>query len=61
LLVAIFAALPWVSVAGSSTPEYSIQAIRYGSADDHVASLAMGAPEGEQIMRQARFHVRPAG
>jgi glyoxylase-like metal-dependent hydrolase (beta-lactamase superfamily II) len=49
LLVAILAALPWVSFAGSSTPEYSIQAIRYGSADDEVASLVMGAPKGEKI------------
>jgi glyoxylase-like metal-dependent hydrolase (beta-lactamase superfamily II) len=49
LLVAILAVLPWVSFAGSSTPEYSIQAIRYGSADDEVASLVMGAPKGEKI------------
>jgi len=49
LLLAILAALPWLSFAGSSTPEYSIQAIRYGSADDEVASLVMGAPKGEKI------------
>jgi glyoxylase-like metal-dependent hydrolase (beta-lactamase superfamily II) len=49
LLVAILAALPWVSFAGSSTPEYSIQAIRYGSAEDDVAGLVMGAPKGEKI------------
>jgi glyoxylase-like metal-dependent hydrolase (beta-lactamase superfamily II) len=30
-------------------PEYSIQAIRYASAEDEVAGLAMGAPKGEKI------------
>lgn len=49
LLAAILAALPWVGFAGSSTPEYSIQAIRYGSAEDEVAGLVMGAPKGEKI------------
>jgi len=45
LLVAVLAALPWVSFAGSSTPEYSIQAIRYASAEDDVSSLVMCAPK----------------
>lgn len=49
LLVAILAALPWVGFAGPSTPDYSIQAIRYGSADDDVSSLVVGAPKGEKI------------
>ncbi|MGA7921032.1 MAG: N-acyl homoserine lactonase family protein [Candidatus Acidiferrales bacterium] len=49
LLATILAALPWVGIAGSSTPEYSIQAIRYGSAEDDVASLVMGAPKDEKI------------
>src|SRR5215831_16966183 len=30
-------------------PEYSIQAIRYASAEDEVAGLVMGAPKGEKI------------
>lgn len=29
-------------------PDYSIQAIRYASADDEVAGLVMGAPKGEK-------------
>ena len=49
LCVVILAVLPWVSFAGSSTPVYSIQAIRYGSAEDDVASLVMGVPNGEKI------------
>jgi glyoxylase-like metal-dependent hydrolase (beta-lactamase superfamily II) len=49
LLAAILAALPWAHFAGSSTPEYSIQAIRYGSAEDNVAGLVMGAPKDEKI------------
>jgi glyoxylase-like metal-dependent hydrolase (beta-lactamase superfamily II) len=36
--------VPWVDSGSSSTPEYSIQAIRYGSAEDDVASLVVGAP-----------------
>src|SRR6266568_8396379 len=30
-------------------PEYSIQAIRYASAEDEVAGLVMGAPKDEKI------------
>ena len=36
-----------VPVAGS--PQYSIQAIRYASAEGEVAGLVMGAPKGEKI------------
>jgi glyoxylase-like metal-dependent hydrolase (beta-lactamase superfamily II) len=32
-----------------TSPEYSIQAIRYASADGEVAGLVMGAPKGEKI------------
>ncbi|MFY9529802.1 MAG: N-acyl homoserine lactonase family protein [Candidatus Acidiferrales bacterium] len=32
-----------------ATPDYSIQAIRYASAEDEVAGLVMGAPKGEKI------------
>src|SRR5580700_1778229 len=42
-------ALPAFSPAKPATPEYSIQAIRYASAEDEVAGLVMGAPKGEKI------------
>jgi glyoxylase-like metal-dependent hydrolase (beta-lactamase superfamily II) len=48
LLSAIFVVLPCAGFAASSTPEYSIQAIRYASAEDDVANLVVGAPH-EQI------------
>ena len=32
-----------------TTPDYSIQGIRYASAEDEVAGLVMGAPKGEKI------------
>jgi hypothetical protein len=41
LLAAIFIALSWAGFAGSSTPEYSIQAIRHASAEDDAAGLVM--------------------
>jgi glyoxylase-like metal-dependent hydrolase (beta-lactamase superfamily II) len=37
------------AVTGASGPEYSIQAIRYASAEDEVAGLVMGAPKDEKI------------
>ena len=37
------------TLAGAPAPEYSIQAIRYASAEDEVAGLVMGAPKGEKI------------
>lgn len=33
----------------ASGPDYSIQAIRYASAEDEVSGLVMGAPKGEKI------------
>src|SRR5216684_2430111 len=42
-------ALPAFSPAKAATPEYTIQAIRYASAEDEVAGLVMGAPKGEKI------------
>src|SRR5213080_4512302 len=42
-------ALPAFSPARAATPEYTIQAIRYASAEDEVAGLLMGAPKGEKI------------
>ncbi len=44
LLVILASALP-----PATAPEYSIQAIRYASAEDEVAGLVMGAPKGEKI------------
>jgi glyoxylase-like metal-dependent hydrolase (beta-lactamase superfamily II) len=35
--------------APAPPPNYSIQAIRYASAEDEVAGLVMGAPKGEKI------------
>ena len=35
--------------AEAATPDYSIQAIRYASAEAEVADLVMGAPQGEKI------------
>lgn len=46
LLAAIFAAL----FAGSPTPDYSIEAIRFAdSPGDSVAEMVVGAPKGEKI------------
>ena len=44
-LIVAFASLS----ANAATPDYSIQAIRYSSAQDEVAGLVMGAPKGEKI------------
>jgi glyoxylase-like metal-dependent hydrolase (beta-lactamase superfamily II) len=44
-LLAVSAAV----LARPATPDYSIQAIRYASAEDEVAGLVMGAPKGEKI------------
>src|SRR5690348_14425278 len=43
-LMTVVTALP-----AATGPEYSIQAIRYASAEDEVAGLVMGAPKGEKI------------
>ena len=40
---------PKPAVPQGSAPDYSIQAIRYASAEDQVAGLVMGAPKGEKI------------
>jgi Metallo-beta-lactamase superfamily len=42
-------ALATPSSAKAAAPDYSIQAIRYASAEDEVAGLVMGAPKGEKI------------
>ena len=38
-----------LAVPVATSPEYSIQAIRYASAEGEVAGLVMGAPKGEKI------------
>ena len=38
-----------LAVLVATSPEYSIQAIRYASAEGEVAGLVMGAPKGEKI------------
>jgi glyoxylase-like metal-dependent hydrolase (beta-lactamase superfamily II) len=46
----LFAAVFWALFTGNSTPDYSIEAIRYASAvDEPVAALVMGAPKDEKI------------
>jgi hypothetical protein len=41
--------LPAFCPTKAATPEYSIQAIRYASAEDEVSDLVIGAPKGEKI------------
>jgi hypothetical protein len=48
ILVAILLAV-FFGGASASAPHYSIEAIRYASAEDEVAGLVMGAPHGEKI------------
>src|SRR5437667_6691628 len=38
-----------LALPAATSPEYSIQAVRYASAEDEVAGLVMGAPKGEKI------------
>jgi glyoxylase-like metal-dependent hydrolase (beta-lactamase superfamily II) len=45
----LLAALLGGAPASPPVPNYSIQAIRYASAEDEVAGLVMGAPKGEKI------------
>jgi len=37
------------SAKAATTPDYSIQAIRYASGEAEVADLVMGGPQGEKI------------
>jgi hypothetical protein len=61
LLAAIFVVLPCAGFAASSTPEYSIQAIRYASAEDDVADLVMGAPHEEMHLAMVVWLIRGGG
>jgi glyoxylase-like metal-dependent hydrolase (beta-lactamase superfamily II) len=61
LLTAIFVVLPCANFAASSTPEYSIQAIRYASAEDDVANLVVGAPHEKINIAMVIWLIRGEG
>ena len=61
LLAAIFVVLPCAGFAVASTPEYSIQAIRYASAEDDVADLVMGAPHEKMNLAMVVWLIRGGG
>ena len=61
LLAAIFVVLPCAGFAASSTPEYSIQAIRYASAEDDAADLVMGAPHEKINLAMVIWLIRGGG
>ena len=48
-LVCEFLLILGLAVPVAASPEYSIQAVRYASAEGEVAGLVMGAPKGEKI------------
>lgn len=53
-VLAVAAVCAWVAMrrsvqAETAAPNYSIEAIRYATAEDEVADLVMGAPKGEKI------------
>jgi glyoxylase-like metal-dependent hydrolase (beta-lactamase superfamily II) len=50
-----------VRAAGSATPNYSIQAIRYASAPDNVANLVMGAPREKITIAMVVWLIRGGG
>lgn len=49
LLSALPALVAPSAAAQTAVPDYSIQAIRYASAEDQVSGLVVGAPKGEKI------------
>jgi glyoxylase-like metal-dependent hydrolase (beta-lactamase superfamily II) len=61
LLAAIFVVLPCAGFAMASTPEYSIQAIRYASAEDDVADLVMGASHEKMNLAMVIWLIRGEG
>jgi glyoxylase-like metal-dependent hydrolase (beta-lactamase superfamily II) len=61
LLAAIFVALPCAGFAASSTPEYSIQAIRYAWAEDDAANFVMGAPHEKINIAMVIWLIRGGG
>ncbi|HYL63077.1 MAG TPA: N-acyl homoserine lactonase family protein [Candidatus Methylomirabilis sp.] len=61
LLVTILVALPCAGFAASSTPEYSIQAIRYASAEDDLANFVMGDPHEKINIAMVIWLIRGGG
>ena len=61
LLAAILVCLPCAGFAASSTPEYSIQAIRYASAEDDASDLVMGAPHEKITIAMVIWLIRGGG
>jgi glyoxylase-like metal-dependent hydrolase (beta-lactamase superfamily II) len=61
LLAAIFVVLLCAGFAASSSPEYSIQAIRYASAEDDAAELVMGAAHEKMNLAMVVWLIRGGG
>lgn len=61
LLAAILVVLPCAGFAAPSTPEYSIQAIRYASAEDDAADLVMGAAHEKMNLAMVIWLIRGGG
>jgi glyoxylase-like metal-dependent hydrolase (beta-lactamase superfamily II) len=61
LLAAILVGASCAGFAASSTPEYSIQAIRYASAEDDAANLVMGAAHEKMNLAMVVWLIRGDG
>jgi glyoxylase-like metal-dependent hydrolase (beta-lactamase superfamily II) len=61
LLAVIFVVLLCAGFAASSSPEYSIQAIRYASAEDDAAELVMGAAHEKMNLAMVVWLIRGGG
>jgi glyoxylase-like metal-dependent hydrolase (beta-lactamase superfamily II) len=61
LLTAIFVVLSCAGFAVASTPEYSIEAIRYASAEDDAADLVMGAAHEKMNLAMVVWLIRGGG
>ncbi|MGA7855336.1 MAG: MBL fold metallo-hydrolase, partial [Candidatus Acidiferrales bacterium] len=61
LLAVILVISACAGFAASSTPEYSIQAIRYASAEDDAADLVMGAPHEKMNLAMVIWLIRGGG
>ena len=59
--IAILVSLPWTGYRKPSTPEYSIQAIRYASAEDDASELVVGAPQQKIMIAMVIWLVRGGG
>ncbi len=61
LLAVILVVVSCAGIAASSTPEYSIQAIRYASAEDDASDLVMGAPHEKMKLAMVIWLIRGDG